>query len=249
MKIFFFKNETHFHLRISYVWENAEKVNISDSLQRAKKYLMWILSVPLLIFVFLSLGRLTVSPWCFHLILFLTLPAHEFCHALFCLIAGRKVERICFFPYKQVLKKPIAYVMPSFGAWTKGQAILLSAFPLLLLTILPAVMAIFLPQLRLWLLFLSLYNLSASAFDIVDILNLMKLPKRAIYFDSFSLLTKDDSPIVIHRLSVTPALDGIKHQQFEYCCGKLTEKEQICETPETERIRQEFIEQFHLKSL
>ena len=86
-------------------------------------------------------------------------------------------------------------------------------------------------------------------FDIVDILNLMKLPKRAIYFGSFSLLTKDDSPIVIHRLSVTPALDGIKHQQFEYCCGKLTEKEQICETPETERIRQEFIEQFHLKSL
>ena len=248
MKIFFFKNETHFHLRISYVWENAEKVNISDSLQRAKKYLMWILSVPLLIFVFLSLDRLTVSPWCFHLILFLTLPAHEFCHALFCLIAGRKVERICFFPYKQVLKKPIAYVMPSFGAWTKGQAILFFAFPLHLQTILPAVMAIFLSSLRFWLLFLSLYNLSTSAFDIVDILNLMRLPKRAIYFDSFSLLTKNDRPIIIHRLSVTPALDGIRHQQFEYCHSKLTEKEQICETPETERLRQEFIEQFHLES-
>ena len=202
----------------------------------------------MLIFVFLSLGRLTVSPWCFLLILFLTLPAHEFCHALFCWIAGRKVDRICFFPYKQILTKPTAYVMPSFGAWTKGQAILLSAFPLLLLTILPAVMAIFLPSLRFGLVFLSLYNLPASAFDIVDILNRMKLPKRAIYFGSFSLLTKNDSPIIIHRLSVTPALDGIRHQQFEYRHGKLTEKEQICETPETERLRQEFIEQFHLES-
>ena len=37
MKIVFFKNESHFHPRLSYTWENAEQVHLNFKLQNLKK--------------------------------------------------------------------------------------------------------------------------------------------------------------------------------------------------------------------
>ena len=64
----------------------------------------------------------------------------------------------------------------------------------------------------------------------------------------FTLITKDaDNPVIIHQLSVTPKFDKIHHKCFEYYNGKLTGKEPPAETVEIRKIKQEFINQFHLK--
>ena len=100
MKITFFKNESYFHPRISYAWTNAEKVDVDFKFRKLRKYSQLLSAVPLVIFLALSESG---SDWLFYIITaIICLPVHELCHALFCLLSGRKAERIYFFPYKQV---------------------------------------------------------------------------------------------------------------------------------------------------
>ena len=248
MKITFFKNESHFYSRISYVWENAEKVNYVPEFQRTSKVFSWLLCIPAFIFAILFAQQIINNYLLFIGILIFALPVHELCHAVFCLISGRKVDRICFFPYKNFLTSKTAYVMPAFGAWNKCQAILFSAFPIILLTILPAFLAIFIPRFKLWLIFLSLLNVGMSHFDIIDVISLFQLPKNCIYFGTFSLIAKDNNtPVVIHRLSITPELDSVCHRQYTYFQGRMTEDNCAVETPDTKQLKQEFIKQFDLK--
>ena len=247
MKIVFFKNESHFHPRLSYTWENAEQVHLNSKLQNLKKIFIFLLAIPFIVFLFVKIDELS-SKWLLLIaISLLCLPIHELCHALFCWISGRKVERICFFPYKQIFSIS-AYVKPAFSVWNKSQAILLSAFPIIILSLVPAILAIFVAPLRFWLLYLSLLNLSASYSDIVDIICFFKLPQNALYLMDVILKVKDkDKPVIIHQLSVTPKLDKIHHKCFEYFNGRLTEKENPAETVETRNLKQEFINQFDLK--
>ena len=248
MKIVFFKNESHFHPRLSYTWENAEQVHLNSKLQNLKKIFIFLLAVPFIAFLFVNQKELS-SKWLLILaISLLGLPIHELCHALFCWISGRKVERICFFPYKRIFSKAGAYVKPTFSAWNKYQAILLVSFPIIILSIIPAILAIFIAPLRLWVLYLSLLNISVSSSDIVDIICLFKLPPNALYLVDIILTVKEvDKPIIIHQLSVTPKLDKIHHKCFEYFNGRLTKIECPSETVETIRLKQEFIKQFNLK--
>ena len=247
MKIVFFKNESHFYPRLSYTWENAEQVHLNSKLQNLKNSFIFLLAIPFIIFLFVNLDELS-SKWLLLIaISLLCLPIHELCHALFCWISGRKVERICFFPYKRIFSIS-AYVKPAFSVWNKSQAILLSAFPVIILSLVPAILAIFVAPLRVWLLYLSLLNLSASYSDIVDIICFFKLPPNALYLMDVILKVKDkDKPVIIHQLSVTPKLDKIHHKCFEYFNGRLTEKENPAETVETRNLKQEFINQFALK--
>ena len=248
MKIVFFKNESHFHPRLSYTWENAEQIYLNSKLQNLKKIFIFLLAVPFFAFLFVNQKEFS-SKWILLLtISLLCLPIHELCHALFCWISGRKVERISFFPYKQIFSKVGGYVKPAFGVWNKYQAILFVAFPVIILSFIPAILAIFIAPLRLWLLYLSLSNISASYSDIVDIICLFKLPPNALYLVDIILTVKEvDKPIIIHQLSVTPKLDKIHHKCFEYFNGRLTKIECSSETVETIRLKQEIIKQFNLK--
>ena len=248
MKIVFFKNESHFHPRLSYTWENAEQVHLNSKLQNLKKIFIFLLAVPCIAFLFVNQKELS-SKWILLLtISLLCLSIHELCHALFCWISGRKVERISFFPYKRIFSKVGGYVKPTFGVWNKYQAILFVAFPVIILSFIPAILAIFIATLRPWLLYLSLSNISASYSDIVDIICLFKLPPNALYLVDIILTVKEvDKPIIIHQLFVTSKLDKIHHKCFEYFNGRLTEKEQPAETVETMKLKQEFMNQFDFK--
>lgn len=248
MEIVFFKNESHFHPRLSYTWENAEQVHLNSKLQNLKNSFIFLLAIPFIVFLFVKIDELSSKLLLLIAISLLCLPIHELCHALFCWISGRKVERICFFPYKRIFSKVGGYVKPTFGVWNKYQAILFVAFPVIILSFIPAILAIFVAPLRFWLLYLSLLNLSASCLDIVDIICLFKLPQNALYLMDVILKVKDkDKPVIIHQLSVTPKLDKIHHKCFEYFNGRLTEKENPAETVETKHLKQEFINQFDLK--
>jgi hypothetical protein len=248
MKLVFFKNESHFHPRLSYTWENAEQIYFNPKLQNVKKIFALLLAIPFIAFLFVNQKELS-SKWLLLLAMsLLCLPTHELCHALFCWISGRNVERICFFPYKQIFSKAAGYVKPTFGVWNKYQAILLVSFPIIILSIIPAILAIFIAPLRLWVLYLSLLNISVSCSDIIDIICLFKLPPNALYLVDIILTVKEtDKPVIIHQLFVTSKLDKIHHKCFEYFNGRLTEKEQPAETVETMKLKQEFIKQFDLK--
>ena len=100
MKITFFKNEAHFYEKRHIFWDHAQKAE-KKSLFR---YIALLLSLgAILILNLTSLGQRAVS-W------LLILPIHELCHALFCWLSGKKVERIYFFPYKNILKIRFFYV-------------------------------------------------------------------------------------------------------------------------------------------
>ena len=249
MKISFFKNESHFYPRISYTVENAEIVSLNQKIQSLKKYSIWLFMLPLLIFTFAFYKNLGSNFTVLISIVILCLPMHELCHALFCWMMGRKVERIFFLPYKRVFSVPTAYVKPVFGVWNKTQVVLFSLFPLILLSLVPALLAIFIPSVRMWMIFLSLFNLSVSSLDIIDIVCFLKLPQNCLYFGDIILTVKDvDKPTIIHRLSVTPKLDKIDHICFQYANNKLTEINPAPESSEVTKLRQEFIKQFNFES-
>ena len=110
------------------------------------------------------------------------------------------------------------------------------------------IIAIFIASLRLWLLYLSLLNISVSCLDIVDIICLFKLPPNALYLLDIILTVKEtDKPVIIHQLFVTSKLDKIHHKCFEYFNGRLTEKEQPAETVGTMKLKQEFMNQFDFR--
>lgn len=246
MKIVFFKNESHFYPRLSYAWENANQMHLNSKLQGLKSLFRWVLIIPYIIFLIVNFKELTNKPFLLIAIFFLCLPIHELCHALFCWISGRKVERINFFPYKQIFSNITAYVKPAFGVWNKCQAALLSAFPIIVLSILPAILAIFIPSIRLWLLLIALLNISTSSSDIIDILCILKLPSDSLYFVDFILTVKDtEKAVIIHQLFVTPRLDKINHNCFEYFNGKLTKMEYHTETDTTISLKKEFDAQFN----
>ena len=248
MKIVFFKNEADFYPRLSYAWENANQIHLNSKLQGLKSLFRWVLIIPYIIFLFVNLKELINKPLLLIAIFLFCLPIHELCHAFFCWMSGRKVERINFFPYKQIFSNIAAYVKPAFGVWNKWQSALFSAFPIIILSILPAILVIFIPSIRLWLLLIALINISTSFSDIIDILCIFKLPSNILYFGDFILTVKDtDKAVIIHRLFVTPKLDKINHNCFEYFNGKLTKMEYHTETDTTISLKKEFDAQFNKK--
>lgn len=247
MKITFFKSESYFHPRISYCWTNAEKIDVDFKLKKLRKYSQLLFVIPLVIFLtFLKLG----SDWLFYIITaVLCLPVHELCHALFCWISGREVEGMYFFPCRRVFSSQIAYVKPAFGVWSKVQAVLFALFPIILLSFVPAISAAFVSSLRVWLLFLSIFNLSVSCFDIIDVCCLLKLPRNCLHFGDLILTAIEAKrPVIIHRLSVTYELDKIDHKCFQFYDNKLTEIDPPPESCAVSRLREEFVKQFNLES-
>ena len=199
MKIAFFKNETHFPVRSTYTFENAKVIRLDGGGYKLGAYLQWILIFPLLAFLHFFSGDVASSYIFVIVFAIVGLPLHELCHALFCWGSGRGVERICFFPYKNLLSRPVAYVKPAFGMWNKGQFILFSLFPLLLLSVIPAALAVFIASVRVEFWFVSLFNLLVSSFDIADTLCILKTPRKSVNVGDFILAKeKEDKPMVIN---------------------------------------------------
>lgn len=248
MKITFFKNEAHFEPRVSCTWENAEQVLPRRTYQHLHTVLNIVFSAAVMVYAVIFGRSLVQHRWLLLLVLCLLLPAHELCHALCCWLLGGRVERICFFPYrfKRLLTKPIAYVHCAFCAWSKAQQILLSLFPCILLSGIPAVAALFLPSWRVWLWFVSLLNIATSCFDIAKAVNVASLPKHSVLFPDFSLLATGREPITIHRLSINADLKTVTHRQFTYAHGRLTEQPIPVETDATRQLKREFAVQFDL---
>ncbi len=254
MIIAFFKNETHFCPRVSYTWENAERVDRVSRFEifynNALVTILGVLSIlmSILFISFDSKGVTDIIVKC--MICLALLPLHEMCHVLFCVISRRRVDRICFFPNKFKVVSPYisAYVKPSFGAWNKIQSILLCAFPLIILTVVPLIIALFVPQLKYYFIYISIMNIFVSSRDIFDIIGVLYWPQKAVCVGEVLLLAKDEAmPIVIHQLFVTPSLERIHHKQFTYFDGKLVEQTTVEETHETTQLRKEFAEQFGVK--
>ena len=226
MKITFFKNESHFYEKRHIFWDHAQKAENKPLF----RYIALLLSLgAVLILSLTSLGQ-RAAFW------LLILPIHELCHALFCWLSGKKVERIYFFPYKNILKA-IAYVQPKFDVWSKRQWGLFVAFPLLLLTALPILLTLFLPEQRVILYSIALFNLAISHRDVEGLLNLFVLPKNTICAGALWLIPQGEEAVELHRIALPICSQQIEHSHYCYEKGKTTE---IIPPQETEEIKTTF---------
>ena len=242
MKITFFKNENHFSARTSYCWENAElaEPKIKSNIIRILLIIIGLITLPIYIWFFRN--EFSKYIWLFIPIVIALIVLHELCHALFCVITKRKVERICFLSSFR-LNEPTAYVMPEFSVWSKIERVLFYLFPIIILSLVPTIIAIFLPIARLWLIVVALINLTSSAFDINDTFKTISLPKGCVIFEGFSLIPTNNQPIIIHKLTLTKDTLTILHEQFVYENKKLSKSDIVTETENVKQLKNEFIQQ------
>ena len=241
MKITFFKNENHFSARTSYCWENAElaEPKIKSNIIRILLIIIGLITLPIYIWFFRN--EFSNYIWLFIPIIIALIVLHELCHALFCVITKRKVERICFLSSFR-LNEPTAYVMPEFSVWSKIERVLLYLFPIVILSVIPTIIAIFLPIVRLWLIVVALINLTISAFDINDTFKTISLPKGCVIFEGFSLISTNNQPIIIHKLTLTKNTLTILHEQFVYENKKLSKCDIATETENVKQLKNEFMQ-------
>ncbi len=223
MKITFFKNESHFYKKRHLIWDHAKKAE-KKSLFR---YASLLLSVGAVLVLSLTSLNQRAAFWIF------VLPIHELCHALFCWLSGKKVERICFLPYKNILKA-IAYVQPKFSVWGKRQRTLFVAFPLLLLTVLPALLALCLQKQRIALYSIALFNLAISHRDTEELLNLSLLPGNTICAGALCLIPDKDKTVELHHIALSADAQQMEHKHFRYEKGKVM---QVIPPQETEEVQ------------
>ena len=242
MKITFFKNENHFSARTSYCWENAELADpkIKNSIIRILLTTIGLITLPIYIWFFRN--EFSNYIWLFIPIVIALIVLHELCHAFFCVITKRKVKRICFLSSFR-LNEPTSYVMPELSSWSKIERVLFYLFPIIILSLFPTIIAIFLPIVRLWLILVALINLAGSAFDINDTIKTISLPKRSVIFEGFSLIPTNNQPIVIHKLILTKEKTEILHEQFVYENKKLSKSETPIETKNVKQIKKEMFQQ------
>lgn len=247
MKIYFFKNENDLCSRESFTAENAD---IKGCRRRPKKLyysVLFVTSFSLIISLLLldidyHNGLLPVI-----LIALPVLAFHEGCHALHCFLTGKKVERICFFPFGFLsVSKPSAYVKPAFNVWSRNGRILFALFPLLLLTVIPTIIAVLVPTTKYFLTPLAAFNFVTSVFDICDAIILLSYPKDALYFNSFYLIPTKDSPPTLHRVWISKDKKTVFHKHYEVSRYKIKEISPPLETENVKQLIQEFKTQFKI---
>ena len=240
MKITLFKNESHFSARTSYCWENAElaEPKIKNDIIRILLILIGLIALPVYIWFFRN--ELSNCIWLFIPIVIALMVSHEFCHAFFCFMTKRKVERICFLSSFK-FNEPTAYVMPEFSSWSKTERIIFYLFPTIMLSVIPALLAILLPMARLWLLLVSMYNLLCSSFDVSNAIKTISLPKSSIIFEGFSLIPTNTQPMVIHKLVLAKDKTEIIHKQFMYINKKISECDIAAETENIKNLKNEMV--------
>lgn len=247
MKIYFLKNENDFCERETCAFENADLVKPK---KRPKWLYYTVLSVSVISFIlvllsgdFIHYGNL-IAVVVFAL---LQLLVHEACHILHCLLTGRKVERLCWFPYGLLtLEKPSAYVLPEFSVWKKQGKLMFTLFPLIILSVIPAFLSIFIPSARFVLLTIAVLNFAGSSLDICAAFDTLTYPKNALIFRNFALLPHSDEPVIIHRVWISEDKKAIYHKQYKCIDYKLTEVTPAEDTETVLLIKEEFKKQFNI---
>ena len=247
MKIYFFKNEIDICERESCTFENADLVKHK---KRSKWLYYTVLSIAVITFIlvlftggFIHYGNLIAVA----VIALLHLIVHEACHILHCLLTGRKVERLCLFPYGILtVEKPSAYVMPEFSVWKKYSRLMFTLFPLIILSVIPALLSVFIPAARFVLLMVATCNFISSSLDICDAFRMLTYPKDALFFRNFVLLPRSSEPIIVHRIWISEDKKSIYHKQYECVDCKLTEVTPAQDTEKVLLIKEEFKEQFNI---
>lgn len=248
MKIHFFKNEYDFCSRESVIVDDAELKNY----RRRPKKLYYSM---LFITCFTTITSLLLLNLDYHgsllpviISAFSVLFLHELCHALHCLVSGRRVERICFFPSGSFLSvtKPSAYVKPGFYVWSRNCRIMFALFPLLLLTVIPVIIVLLFPQTKYFLTPLAAFNFSASVFDICDAVILFSCPKEALYFNSFYLIPVPDVPAVLHRVWISADKKTVYHKEYRITSCTLNEITPASEPEKIKALINEFRSQFKI---
>ncbi len=255
MKIHFFKHSSDIYPRKSCVWDGVEKCEPFPSLSNLLKNLLHILTSLfslVAIFAIYTYNHDIISPlFFFHLVvLAVFLPLHELCHVLYLLIIGQKPEGIYFFTYGILhsltkFQAPTAYVVPDFSIHSRLQRLLFSAFPLLIMTVLPAVIGILVPFIAPYCFILAITNFDCSIFDICDMLCFSKCPRESLYFYPFGIIIPSSDTLIFRTISKKNGSDILIKRQFIYQNKRLTEVP--FEHSDSSRVlEQEFIIQFIL---
>lgn len=186
------------------------------------------------------------TPGIFYLaILPVLLPLHEVCHASYCWLTGKKVDRICFFPISNK-PKMLACVRPEFTLWNRMEKIWFNFFPLLILTVFPAVLSIVIPEYSFWLRYISLLNLAISYLDLESIFWMAALPPNMIFAGNMALIPNGEDMVVIHRLFIHMESRVVEHTQFCWEHGTWSEQIPAEETAEVKQCRKE-MEEYYFK--
>ncbi len=254
MKLYLRKNHGDLYPRLSCVWDGVEKSETFPALSKgvqtvimATLDLLTIIGVGVISWVFRMSPRLIVAAFLF------CLPLHECCHVLYCIFARREVEGIYFAPPRRGKKRswndrswndPGAYVMPGFCIHRKGQDILFRMLPLLLMTVVPTVIALFVPRVAPYLYFTAVMNLGMSRLDICATIALMRLPKnRLILYPHSCVLVPSAERMEFRFIAKKANDDKLIMRRFLYENKKLTELS--FEHNESSRLlEQEFLVQF-----
>ncbi len=205
MKITIGKNESHDYPRTSYLLEGGDWVKDIKQVPKAISSVWSIAwSVVAVSWVILHASELKGQILLFVLFALLLLPLHELSHALFLWLTGRQVYAIRLSPFPGKWHMPAAYVKADLAILSRGEQVLFSAFPMILLSVLPAVIALFCPPLRIWLLWIAFANAADSSFDVRDILGYFFLPQNACCIGGVWCVLHEEKPVILRRLRIKP---------------------------------------------
>lgn len=225
MKITFFKNEKHFCRVSAMLHPNIIEIRPRLIARLLKYPLLIAAQLPLAAYVILRWESFASNWWYAAVIYFVLVPVHEFFHALHCWLTKRKVKRFCFFPYNFGLSFTTAYVEPDASVYKRGEAVLLALFPLIWITVLGSILAVWMPAWRAFWVFFVIGNFSASCMDLYDTLVALTMPRTARLF-SGSVgwgLPRLCETSFIYLQELPAKSDRIEYRQWRYKYGQLTE--------------------------
>ncbi len=207
MKITFQKNESHDYPRVSYLLQGGEWLkDFKQAPWAISNIWSMVWACAAIAWSVVHARELKDQALLFVLIALLLLPLHELSHALFLWLTGRRVYAIRFLPFwgNRSKHRATAYVKPDLTVLSRGEQLLLSASPLILLSVLPTVIALFCPSLRFWLLWIAFANAADSCYDARHIIEYLSLPKNAFHIDGTWCILHEGEPVILRRLRIRP---------------------------------------------
>lgn len=203
VKVTLGKNESHDYARESFCLRGGEWLSVRSPSYALRHLWVGLCFIMMLVLVRMDSQEVLNRPLVY-VISLLVLPLHELCHALYLWLTRRRVYAIRFFPYWFKWGNVGAYVKADMPLYTRGEYALLIAFPLLLLSLLPAVVAVFCPGLRIWLGWIAILNLAMASWDVVLLLWVLRLPKGARGTDGGWCRFHEGETVILQRLRIKP---------------------------------------------
>ncbi len=247
MRLHFRRNYSDLYPRVSCVWEGVERIEPFAQLPKGARavilgavYLLWLIGLAAIV-LYGELSLLAV------VLALLCLPLHELCHALYLLLTRQGVEGIYFFPprvgHQNPLTRPGAYVMPDICILRREQDVLFRLFPLLWLTVLPALLGLLMPSVASELFFLAVVNGGASCLDLCDAIAVCRLPKDRLLLYPFGTVVPREGRMVFRIIAKRADSEVLILRQLVYADGRCTEVS-FAHSESSRVLENEFHEQF-----